>query len=92
MKVHRVRMHSGIAERDFDAISLGRADRRTRNLPVVGPRREEHAGGDLDLAVDGVDFVFAEHRPVRTGGLAVILRPLVRRQIREVPTAQETRR
>ena len=55
VEVNRVGMRALVQEIDADPIAFGRAQRRSRHLAVERPRREEHAGRDLDLAIDGDD-------------------------------------
>ena len=92
VKVHRVRMRTGVQERDAQAVAFRRADGRAGHLTVERPGREEHAGRDLDLAIDGDDLILPEQRAVGTGRLFVVARPLFGRQVREVPRAQVARR
>ena len=73
VEMNRVRMRTLIDECDLDAIAFGGADRRTRHLPVIGPGREEHAGSDLDLAIDRVELVLAQQRAIRPRRLAIKL-------------------
>ena len=79
VKVDRVRMRALVQELDADAIAFGRADRRAGHLAVVGPGRKEHAGRDLDLAIDGDDLVLAQQRAVGPRCFAVVARAPVRR-------------
>jgi hypothetical protein len=65
VEVHGVGMSTGIGEVDAQPIPLVGAQRRSRHLPVVGPGREEDAGGDFDLLVVGGDLPLADHRAVR---------------------------
>src|SRR5215208_1754632 len=62
VKVHRVRMRAGVAERDPDPIAFRCTDGWTGYLPVVGPCGKEETRGDLDLAVDCEELVFAQQR------------------------------
>ena len=89
VEVNRVRMRALIQEVDADAIAFGGAQRRTRHLAVEGPGRKEHAGRDLDLAVDGDQLVLAQERAVGARRFAIVSRPLGRAAIREVPGPQE---
>ena len=66
-KWRRVRVRSLVQEVDPDAVPLGGADRRPRHLAVERPGGEKEAGGDLDLAVHGVDLVLAQQRPSGRG-------------------------
>ena len=64
VEVHRVRMGAFVAEDDPQPVAFGRANGRARHPPVVGPGREEEAGGDLDLLVLADDLVGAERAAV----------------------------
>ena len=88
VEVERVRVAPLVDEPDAHEVALGGADRRTRNLAVEGPGREEDAGGDLDLAVGGEDLVLAQERAVGARRLAVEARALLLRKLGEVPAAQ----
>jgi hypothetical protein len=92
MEVNGVRMRALIQERDPNAIAFGCAKRRPRHLAVEGPCRKEHAGGDLDLAVDGHDLVLPQQRAVGPRGFAVVSPPILRAAVREIPGSQEDRR
>ena len=54
-----------VREMDANAVALGAANRRAGHLAVVRPRRVEHTGRDLDLAIVGDDRVLAQRLPVR---------------------------
>ncbi len=81
VKVDGVRMRAHVDERHADAITLRRAKRGARHLTVVGPRRKEHAGRDLDLAIDREDLVLAKQRAVGPLRLAVEPRAFLRREM-----------
>src|SRR5215212_3269874 len=49
VEVHGVGVSAGIREVDTQPVPLVGAQGRSRDLAVVGPGREEDAGGDLDL-------------------------------------------
>ena len=73
VEVHGVGVGAGVGEVDAQPVALVGAQRRSRHLPVVGPGREEDAGGDLDLLVVGGDLPLADRRAVgHLGGLAVV--------------------
>ena len=82
VEVHRVRVGALVAEDDPQPVAFGRANGRAGHPPVVGPGREEEAGGDLDLLVLADHLVAAEcaaarklrHRsrvPVRQHGIGI---------------------
>ncbi len=91
VEMHGVGVRALVEEADADPIALGGAQRRAGHLAVVGPGREEDAGRDLDLAIDGVDLVLAQQRAVGARRLAVVALALGRRQIGEVPAAEVDR-
>ena len=72
VEVNRVRVRALIQEVDADPIAFGRAHRRTRHLAVEGPRREEHAGRDLDLAIDGDELVLPQQCTVGPRSFAIV--------------------
>ena len=89
VKVDGVRMSALVDEVDPDTVASPGANRRPWHLPVVGPSREEDTRCDLDLAVYGKQLVLAEERAVLAWGLPVEARPLVGRQVREVPGSEK---
>ena len=56
----RVRVRAGVREVHAQEVVLGGPDDRARNRAVVRPGREEDAGRDLELAVDGAQLVLAD--------------------------------
>jgi hypothetical protein len=92
VEVNRVRVRSLVEEAHPEAIAFGRANRRARHLPVVGPRRKPHAGCDLYLTIDRENLVLPEHRAVRSRRFPIELRPLVRRKMIEIPGPRIRRR
>jgi hypothetical protein len=85
VKVNRVRMRPLIEEADAEAVAFGGANRRTRDLAVVSPRRELDARRDLDFAIHREYLVLAQQGPVLTRCFAIELCPLVWRQVVEIP-------
>src|SRR5215216_7266576 len=61
VEVDRVGVARTVDERDPQPLALAAAQRRSGDPPVVRPRREPHAGRDLDLLVDGVELPLAQH-------------------------------
>ncbi len=53
-------MRAAVVEDDADAVALRAPQCRAGDLPVVGPRREEYAGRNLDLGVQRDQLVFAQ--------------------------------
>ena len=62
VEVDRVRVVRAVDERDPQALALAAAQRRAGDAPVVGPGRELHARGDLDLLVDREQLPLAHAR------------------------------
>src|SRR3990172_8791122 len=60
VEVDRVWVAAAVEELDANAIALDAAQRRTGHTAVVDPAREDHAGRDLELLVDGHDAVLAQ--------------------------------
>src|SRR5713101_10011182 len=88
MKMHRVRMRALIQEIHSNAIALGRANRRARDLAVVRPGGKKQIRGNLDLTIDGKNVVLAQKRPVWPRRFTIKARALARGQIREIPRAK----
>ena len=65
VEVDGVRMCPGVGEVDPNSVALSAAERRSWNLAIVGPGREEDAWGDLDLLVGGDDLVLAKRPAIR---------------------------
>lgn len=63
--MHRMRMAATVEETDAQQLALLGAQRRPRDAAVVGPRREFHAGGDLDLLLAGGDRPLTQDPPAR---------------------------
>ena len=61
----RVRVVRAVDEGHAHALALARAERGPRDAPVVAPRREAHAGGELDVLVTGDEGPLAQHAPAR---------------------------
>ena len=59
VEVNRVRVRGGVHEVDPEDVVLGRANDGSGDCAVVGPRREEDAGRDLDLPLGGAHLVLA---------------------------------
>ena len=73
VEVHRVGVGAGVGEVDPQPIALVGAQGRAGHLAVVGPGREEDAGRDLDLLVEGGDLPLADDGAVgHLGRLAVV--------------------
>ena len=64
VEVDRVRVGGAVGEGDPQALALAAAQRRPGDALVVGPGRELHARGDLDLLVDRVELPLAQHAAV----------------------------
>ena len=92
VEMDRVGVGALIQEIDADPIPFGGAQRRTRHLAVERPCREEHAGRDLDLAIDGHQVVFTQQRTIGPRSFAIVSPALGGAAIGEIPRAQEDRR
>ena len=90
VKVDGVRMAALIEKANSDTISFARADRGPRHLTVVCPGWKPHAGRDLDLTIDRIDFGLAERGAAGLCGFAVGLGAFIRRQVIEIPATQVT--
>ncbi len=88
VEVNRVRMRPLVDEGDAHVVPFSGADRRRRHLAVGGPRREEHSGRDLELAIDGKELVLAKPRAVGAKGFLVVAIAFGLGQVGEIPAAQ----
>src|SRR5690554_2110652 len=73
VKMQRMRVGAAVVKVDANQVAFGAADRRPGDAPVKGPCRVDDPGYDLDLFIDGGDFIFAQGTPVfQCGDCAVV--------------------
>ena len=76
VEVDGVWVGAPVKEPHAQHIAGGHPQRRSRNLPVIGPGREEHARRDLDFLVHGNDVELAQRAAIRQRRNAAVVKGL----------------